>query len=55
MTYKDGYEKLDEAFLERNSQLEVPGMNRFNSYEPKEAVVATKKVRVLYTGLTLSI
>ena len=26
MTFKDGYEKLDEAFLDRASQLELPGI-----------------------------
>ncbi|XP_067940341.1 uncharacterized protein [Watersipora subatra] len=45
--FKQGYDKLDDAFLERSSTLLLPSVNRFNSYEQKEPVIATRKEHIL--------
>lgn len=43
-TFKEGYDRLDEDFIDQTSALVPTDTNRFNAYQPKETVVATKKV-----------
>lgn len=44
-TFQQGYDKLDEAFLERAAAFPAAtAADRYNAYEAKEVVVATKKV-----------
>ena len=43
--FKQGYDMLDDAFVEKASQLTLAdNRDRFNSYEPTAPVIATKKV-----------
>lgn len=44
LSFKEGYQRLNEVFIERAAKLNHTGVDRFNSYEPKDPVAATKKV-----------
>ncbi|KAF6020059.1 hypothetical protein EB796_021652 [Bugula neritina] len=46
-TFKEGYDRLDEDFIDQTSALVPTDTNRFNAYQPKETVVATKKEHIV--------
>jgi len=43
-TFKKGYDDLNDAFLSQSAAILGRERSRFNSFEPRDAVIASRKV-----------